>query len=255
MKNSIIFLYFLFLSYSALAETENLLKSWDSKIYNPTNFGLKSLSFEARVSGLTESLKSALIIPNINSVFFRITWDAKNQFNVKLNGFPPGFEEIKNSLELTMVDKLRFFIPLKIFDPIKGYEVSVNRLDSGVQYNLEDKSYLKDITQIQVLFDGANNLTKIDLKGSNIKETNTFTFEDLEGTKHLILKNLLVESMGAQGVFAMSYDVSYVSVGKFHFPKTISVTTQLQSLPGDKGQKQIFTDSKYQINFSNFLVK
>lgn len=255
MKYSTIFLYFLLFSTSAFSQGENLLKIWDSKVYDPTDFGLKSFSCEAKVNGLTETLKSALIIPNIHSVFFKITWDVKNQFTVKLVGLPQGFNEIKNSLELTMVDKLRFFIPSKIYGSIKDYELSVNRSDSGIQYILDDKSYLKNITQIQVLFDGANNLSKMDFKGTNLKEANTFVFEELEGTKKLSLKNFLVESFGAQGVFAMSYAVNYNKVGKYYFPKTITITTQLQSLPGEKGQKQILTDSNYQINFSNFLVK
>lgn len=255
MKNSIIFLYFLFLSTSVFAQTENLLISWDSKIYNPKDFGLTSLSCEARITGLTESLKTTLIIPNISNVFFRITWDPKNQFSVKLVGLPPGFNEIKNSLELTLVDKLRFFIPLKIYEGIQDYEIKANRSDSGTQYILEDKSYLKGITKIEVSFDTAKKLSKMDLSGTNFREINTFTYDEVQGTKKFFLKNFLVENVGAQGVFAMSYDVDYADVGKYYFPKKINITSQVQSLPGEKGQKQIYTNSKYQITFSNFLVK
>src|SRR5574343_1755482 len=98
MKYSTIFLYFLLLSTSAFSQGENLLKTWDSKVYDPTDLGLKSFSCEAKVNGLTETLKSALIIPNIQNVFFKITWDVKNQFTVKLIALPQGFNEIKNSL-------------------------------------------------------------------------------------------------------------------------------------------------------------
>jgi hypothetical protein len=252
MKISTIFLYSLFFCASIWAQSENLLKSWDSKVYNPTDFGLTSLSFEARVSGLTETLKSSLIIPNISSVFFRVTWDNKKRFRVKLIGLPPGFNEIKNSLELTMLDKLRFFIPNKTNEFAQGYELSAEKLDSGIKYTLDDKTFLKDITKIEVFFDGAKNLSKVDFKG---REINTFTFEEQTGSKKLLLKNLLVEVPGAQGIFAVNYAVDYINVGKFYFPKSISVASQAQSAAGEKVQKQIFAESKTKITFSNFLVK
>jgi hypothetical protein len=81
------------------SQAENLLKSWDSKVYNPKNEGLNSLSFEAKVNGLAESLKTTLIIPNISKVFFKVTWDKKNQFKVNLIGLPQGFNELKNSFK------------------------------------------------------------------------------------------------------------------------------------------------------------
>ena len=255
MKNSIIFLYFLFLWTSVLAQTESLFKSFDNKIYNPKELGLNSLSVDAKVKGLTETLKATLIVPNISNVFFRITWDPKKQFNVKVIGLPPGFNEIKNSLELTMVDKLRYFIPPKIINLVKDYSLSTKKLDSGIQYTLEDKTFLKGITKIDAFFDRDNNLSKMEFKGLNIWEMNTFKYEELSGTKKLVIKNFLVESGGPQVVYATSYSVDYTNVGKFFFPKTISITAQVQTLPGEKGSKQTLAESKSEITFSNFQVK
>jgi hypothetical protein len=255
MKISTIFLYALFFCGSLWAQSDNLLKSWDSRVYNPIDSGLTSLSFEARVSGLTEALKSSLILPNISAVFFQVTWNPKNKFTVKLVGLPTGFIEIKNSLELTMLDKLRFFIPNKINDLTQGYEFSTQKSDSGSQYTLDDKTFLKTITKIEVFFDGEKNLSKLDFRGTNIREVNTFTFDNQAGPSKLLLKNLLVEAVGAQSVVAVNYAVSYSQVDKYFFPKSISVTSQIQSLVGEKGQKQVFAESKSKITFSNFLVK
>jgi hypothetical protein len=252
MKISIIFLYFLFFTTTGLAQAENLLESWDEKVYNPSNLGLSSLSFEARVTGLPETLKSSLIIPNIKDVFFRVDWNVKNKFTVKLVGLPSGFVEIKNSLELTMIDKLRFFIPNKIFQSMQGYELSSQKLDSGIQYTLEDKTFLKDITKIEVFFNAEKNLSKVELK---VREVNTFTYDKQAGSQKLFLKNLLVETIGSQGVFAMSYDVNYTNVDKYYFPKSINVISRIQSPSGEKGQKQVFAEVKSKITFSNFLVK
>lgn len=255
MKISIIFLYALFFCGALWAQSENLLKSWDTRVYNATDFGLTSLSFEARVSGLTEALKSSLILPNISSVFFQVTWNAKNKFTVKLIGLPSGFIEIKNSLELTMLDKLRFFIPNKINELAPGYEFSAQKLDSGSQYTLDDKTFLKAITKIEVFFDAGKNLSKIDFRGTNIREVNTFTFDEQAGPGKLLLKNLLVETVGAQAVAAINYAVDYFKVDKYYFPKSIIVTSQIQSPAGEKGQKQVFAESKSKITFSNFLIK
>ena len=71
----------------------------------------------------------------------------------------------------------------------------------------------------------------------------------------MLLKNLLVETVGAQAVVAINYAVDYFKVDKYYFPKSISVTSQIQSPSGEKGQKQVFAESKSKINFSNFLVK
>ncbi len=252
MKISTIFLYFLFFSNSVLAQPENLLKTWDEKVYNPRDFGLNSLSFEARVSGLTENLKSNLIIPSIKDVFFRVTWNIKKGFSVKLVGLPIGFTEIKNSLEITMVDKLRFFIPNKIFESMQGYELSAQKLDSGIQYSLDDKTFLKEITKIEVFFNAEKKLSKVELKG---REINTFTYERQPDSQKLLLKNLLVEFVGDQSTYAMSYEVNYTNVEKYYFPKSINIISKLQSSVGEKGQKQVFAEVKSKITFSNFLVK
>lgn len=252
MKISTIFLYFLFFITSALAQSENLLKTWDEKVYNPTDFGLNTLSFEARVSGLTENLKSTLIIPSITDVFFRVTWNIKKGFSVKLVGLPIGFNEIKNSLELTMVDKLRFFIPNKIFESMQGYELSAQKLDTGIQYSLDDKTFLKEITKIEVFFNAEKQLSRVELKG---KEVNTFTYGRQGDSQKLLLKNLLVETVGGQSTYAMSYEVNYTNVDKFYFPKSINIISKLQSSSGETGQKQVFAEVKSKITFSNFLVK
>ncbi len=254
-KLSIFFLYLIFSSAPGFSNNEILLNTWDSKVYNPKDNGLVSLTFEARVGGLTESLNSSLIIPNISKVYFEVTWDNKKQFNVKVLGLPSGFAELKQALEMTMVDKLRFFIPTSFFSLFKDYKVSSKKIDSGMQYTLEDKTYLKEITQMDIFFDQDKKLTKIGIGSSKGREINSYKFEEISSEGKYLLKSYLVENVGIQGAFAMSYDIEYSQMGKFYFPSKITITSQMQSLPGEKGERQIFSEAKSVITFSNFSIK
>jgi hypothetical protein len=255
MKNAIIFLYLILFPSIVFSQGENLLKSWDSKIYNPKNEGVNFLSFDAKVNGLAESLKTTLIIPNISKVFFKITWDKKNQFKINLMGLPKGFNELKNSLESTMIDKLRFFIPTSFYEPLSEYQISTKIVESGTQYTLEDKSFLKEATKVEVFFNKAKNLSKMEIYSLRGKEVNSFTFEDSSIENKLLIKDFLVENVSAQGVFALSYSIEYAKVNKFVLPKKILISSQLHSTPTENGQKQVFSESKYEVSFSNFSVK
>ncbi len=255
MNTSIFFLYLILFPTLVFSQGENLLKSWDSKIYNPKNEGLNSLSFDAKVDGLAESLKSNLIIPNISKVFFKITWDKKNQFKVNLMGLSQGFNELKNALESTMIDKLRFFIPTSFYEPLSEYQISTKIVESGIQFTLEDKTFLKEATKVEVFFNKAKNLSKLEIYSLRGKEINSFIFGESSIENKLLLKEFLVENVGAQEIFALSYSVEYAKVNKFLLPKRISITSQLHSLPTGNGQKQVFSESKYEVSFSNFSVK
>jgi hypothetical protein len=255
MNTSIFFLYLILFPTLVFSQGENLLKSWDSKIYNPKNEGLNSLSFDAKVDGLAESLKTNLIIPNISKIFFKITWDKKNQFKVNLMGLPQGFNELKNALESTMIDKLRFFIPTSFYEPLSEYQISTKLVESGTQYTLEDKTFLKEATKIEVFFNKTKNLSKVEINSLRGKEVNSFIFEDSSIEKKFLIKDLLIENVSAQGVFALSYLVEYAKVNKFVLPKRISITSQLHSTPTETGQKQVFSETKYEVSFSNFSVK
>jgi hypothetical protein len=167
-------------------------------------------------------------------------------------GLPQGFNDLKNSLEMTMVDKLRFFIPTPFFEGFKDYNVTSKTIDTGFQYTLEDKTFLKDITKLEVFFNKENLLSKIEING---RETNIFTFDSTLADKKLLLKDLIIESGGSQGVFALSYSVEYQKINKYIFPKKIFISSQLQSSSKEGGQKQIFSEVKSEVIFSNFTVK
>lgn len=255
MKNTIIFLYLILFPPMIFSQGENLLKSWDNKVYNPKNEGLNFLSFDAKVNGLAESLKTSLIIPNISKVFFKITWDKKNQFKINLMGLPKGFNELKNSLESTLIDKLRFFIPTSFYEPLSEYQISAKIVESGTQYTLEDKTFLKEATKVEIFFNKEKKLSKMEINSLRGKEVNTFNFEDSSIENKLLIKDFLIENLSPQGVFALSYSVEYAKVNGFVLPKKISITSQLHSPPTENGQKQVFSESKYEVSFSNFSVK
>ena len=139
--------FFFSFSVSAAQNADILINRFDRTLYNPKNLGLKKLFFEARIAGLTESLKARTIIEKINEIYYEVKWNNKTGFTIEVIGLPQGFKEMKYQLKMLLADKLYFFIPLRIKDRVKDYTARARQESNLIYVEMTDESNEKNISK------------------------------------------------------------------------------------------------------------
>jgi len=253
----LLFLTFL-ISFSAMAvqNADLLINRFDRDLYNPKNLGLKKLTFEARIAGLTESLKAKTIIENINEIYYEVQWNNKTGFSLQVVGLPQGFREIRYQLKMLLADKLYFFIPLKIRNRTKDYRGVVKKERNLLYVTLTDPSNEKNISKINLVFDKQGRLNIIDSFSLGFRTKTTMTLEkESWSRKKWVLNELLMENIQKNINSSTNYQVTYKKVGKFAFPEVVDILTEVKTLK-DKfsGDSKVLGQVKSKINFSNFKV-
>ena len=258
MTMRILFLTLLF-SFNALAvqNADILINRFDKNLYNPKNLGLKKLFFEARIAGLTESIKAKTILENIHEIYYEVKWNNKVGFTIAVVGLPQGFREIKHQLKMLLADKLYFFIPLKIKDSVKEYQARVKAQNGNTQVTMIDTSNEKNISKVIMDFDKQGRLLTIDSHALGYRTKTTMTLDkEAWSRKKWVLNELLLENIQRNMNSSTNYSVSYKKVGKFAFPKVIDILTEIKTIADPKsGESKVLGQVKSKITFSNFKSK
>ncbi|TDJ08266.1 MAG: hypothetical protein E2O68_02220 [Deltaproteobacteria bacterium] len=249
----------IFFSFSAVAaqNVDILVNRFDKNLYNPKNLGLQKLTFEARIAGLTQSLKAKTIIENIHEIYFEVKWSNKTGFTLNVVGLPQGFKEIKYQLKMLLADKLYFFIPLKIKDTIKDYQGTAKKIDGKTHVTMIDTSNEKNISKVILVFDRRGRLNTIDSYALGYRTKTTMTLEkESWSRKKWVLNELLIENIQSNINSSTNYQVFYKKVGKFAFPETIDILTEVKTVVGkNSSESKVLGQVKSKITFSNFKSK
>jgi hypothetical protein len=254
----ILFLTLLFsFSVHAVQNADILINRFDKNLYNPKNLGLNKLFFEARIAGLTESIKAKTIIENIHDIYYEVRWNKKVGFTITVVGLPQGFKEIKHQLKMLLADKLYFFIPLKIKNSVKDYQARVEEKNGNNQVTMTDTSNEKNISKVIMDFDKQGRLITIDSHALGYRTKTTMTLDkEAWSRKKWVLNELLLENIQRNMNSSTKYSVSYKKAGSFSFPETIDILTEIKTIADPKsGESKILGQVKSKITFSNFKSK
>lgn len=248
---------FLSLSVSAAQNADILINQFDKKLYNPKNLGLKRLFFEARISGLTESIKSKTIIENINEIYFEVNWNSETGFTITVIGLPKGFKQIKYQLKMLLADKLYFFIPLKIKNSVKGYTPKVKKDGDLTYITMTDSTNEKNISKVLITIDAEGKINTIESSALTYRtKTTMFMAKEKWSRSKWAMNELTIENFQNNINSSTTYQLSYEQIKNFSFPKTIDILTEIKTVPSSNTeQSKVLGRVKSQINFSKFKLK
>jgi hypothetical protein len=228
------------------------IKEFDIRYYHPENFGLKDLVFEVRVSNLVETLNKRQNFGKIEDLYFKIYWMFPGQYQIKVNGFPNGFKEIKYQLKQMIKNRLDFVIPLKLSPRVRGYELKYSKSEKYTAIKGKDRVGSSPVSEIQLKFK----------KNGMLKEFKTFSPTGVNTTdfnlktKGWSNNKWVVDKMTTkliQGVqlTTIENDFEYESVKGFGFPTKVDIVTTQEIMVNNKSNKRSVNSS---ITFSNYEV-
>ena len=248
-------IYAFFLSLlPALYVASNELTIFESRLYNPTKYGLTKFQVQATVPNLQRHLKATLSFGEINQIIYRISWNTSQKVDISIEGLPEGFAQLRAQLKAFLMPYMDFIIPKKFTDRFSSYNFERTTNETGVLLKGTDKTQLRDVRAVDIQF-GSNGLVEfIESMSSRGTQRLSMEYSQHPGTnnRYLITKTTTESLLGPQKV-TNETAVSHQRHGSYILPSSITVTTKVSaSNPESPAQESTNTLSiafnEYKIN-------
>jgi len=239
---------------SLWAETaENLIENYDLRTYSPQAIGAKDLVFRINVLGLTESLNQELSYGKLENVYFEVYWQAPNDWRIEVEGMPAGFIEKKTVLASLVVGYLGYVIPQKLAPKVSGYALVVGPQGAGYVIKGEDKSNVRGINKIEIVFDQEGKTTSFKTFAPNGVQGNIFSYKNRTWANNKwAFDRVVIETIQGFRKTVSETDIKFLTVAGFAFPETIKVSTKVGFNNGKELDPK--TESKLELQFSKYEV-
>lgn len=246
--------FLLMLSFNISAVNISEVNEFDIRYYHPESFGLKDLVFEVRVSNLVETLNKKQSFGKIEDLYFKVYWMFPGQYQIQVNGFPKGFDEVKYQLKQMIKNRLDFVVPLKLSPRVRSYELSYFNIKGGKGIKGKDRTGSRPVSEIQLKFKSNGMLQEF--KSFSPTGVNSSIFK--LGTKSWSNNKWVVENMTIkliQGVqlTTIENEFEYKSYSGFGFPSKVDITTT-QEIVTNNGGKPNKRSVNSSIEFSKYEV-
>lgn len=263
----IIFLFLIFPMFcgNILADTrsEEVIKRYDIGYYHPERYGLRDLTFDVRIKGLTEKLNQQMIFGKLSDVHFKVYWlssgdpmEKSFQYQIMVIGMPKGFEEMKKGLKQMVAARLDYVIPQLLIESVKEYSTEFSNNQSGGVITCTDKTHKNPIDKMEIFFDRKGRMTRYATYSPAGRTDTTMEMSPKAWSKNKwVVDQLTVKKHQGIQTTEMSYSFDYLKVGMYGFPKKIVVTTkQMLSRPTGPNEQRLMQKVSTDLSFSNYLV-
>jgi hypothetical protein len=229
------------------------IQQFDLRYYNPINFGLKDLVFEARITGLLETLNKQKSYGLLTDLYFKIYWIFPGKFHVDVFGLPNGFHRVKRELSNIIKTRLDYVIPQKLASKLRSYSIKKKKVGNRTQIKALDESHMRTVSEMHFYFKRKGVLEEVKTfspVGSN-KAKLSMEVKQWSHNK-LVLSGVETESMQGMQKTIVNSDIKYMTVKGFGFPKQINSQTTYELVLGNK--KETKSGAESEIIFSKFEV-
>ena len=251
---NLLFSLFIMIQMLCFSVSHASIKNFESKYYNPIDHGLKDLVFEVEIPNLKNTIKEQFKISNLEDIYFRVYWIHPDIYRIEVNGFPDGFTQLKKSFVQQIYPQMEYVIPEKYSSILEGYELKTIKEKDVTIIIANDKSGMKDINEMRLLFDNNGKLKKttvLNPLGIFTSDYNMTTLKLSHG-KFIISKK---DTISTKGIFitTINVNVNYDNFKNFVFPKMLTSITKLQSKGKNKKARTLRRKS-LQMNFRNYII-
>lgn len=236
--------------------SSEVVESFDLRSYGPIKNGLKDLTCEIRVEGLTKKLKEELVSLNIKEeIFYKLYWLYPGKLDIVVEGLPKGFLELKANLKNLVINRVDYLIPQDLAKRLRSYQLEVKKLKNSTVVKGIDPTNNKAINKIELIFDGDETLKTYKSYSPLGYQESNFTYTKKSWSKNkLVLEATEAKSIQGPQVTEIDTEIKYENQVGFGFPEEISIkTTQYVVAPGKEEKKQE-RKGKTKISFSNYKI-
>lgn len=233
------------------------IENFDIRYYDPSNYGLRDLVFEIRMTNLVETMKQRLQIKDLVDVYFKIYWMYPGKYKVDVEGLPAGFKEIKAELKSMVKNRLDFVIPQKLSPKVRSYDLKSKKSKRGTTIVGVDKTHTRAVNEIRLSFDGGGKLTGFKTMSPMGVNTSEMKMSAKSWSHNKwVVDRLTVKSIQGIQMTEINHDVKYKNVDGFGFPEKVEVSTtrklvKPQPVKNKREQLKLKTEvqfSKYEVN-------
>lgn len=240
--------------------SEEAIKRYDIGYYHPERVGLKDLTFEVRIEGLTEKLNQQLIFGKLSDVFFKVYWmqdeTAQVQSKVLVIGMPNGFDEMKKGLRQMVIDRLDYVVPKMLAESMKECSSVFSSTSYGGFITCIDQTHQRPVDRIEVFIDQKGRMTRY-ATYSPIGKTDTsmtMSAKSWSNNKWLLDTMKVKQFQGIQNT-VIDYTFEYDKVDTFGFPKKIGIKNSLYLVrPTEAKEEKLMRETETALVFTNYVV-
>tara|TARA_R110000868_G_scaffold97619_9_gene268617 strand:+ start:7539 stop:8369 length:831 start_codon:yes stop_codon:yes gene_type:complete len=233
----------------------DMIKRFDQNQYSPIKYGLKEVVFEARVSGLEESIKNRYALTKLNDLHFSVYWLSPGRVEIEVIGLPPGFDTLKQELKRIIYERLEYVVPQDLSGRLRGYNFESSRMkNSDVLLKGKDETHSKAISQINLVFAQDSSLKSMKTFSPSGSQTAVFKSE----VKPWSHSKRVVTQVSVEGVTGIQKTIvetaiSYVAKDGFGVPQSIKTNTKVEAMTNKDGAQHSTISSEillsdYKIN-------
>jgi len=252
----VVSLFFLLL-FSINSSAVNIpeVNEFDIRYYHPESYGLKDLVFEVRVSNLVETLNKRQSFGKIEDLYFKVYWMFPGQYQIEVNGFPKGFEEVKYQLKQMIKNRLDFVVPLKLAPRVRSYELSYFKTSSGKGVRGKDRTGTRPVSEIQLKFKSNGMLEEFKTFSPTGVNSSTFDLgvKGWSNNKWVVDKMTIKLIQGVQ-LTTIENEFEYKSYNGFGFPEKVDIRTTQEIVTNNEKNKPNKRTVNSTIEFSKYEV-
>lgn len=232
------------------------ITTYDVRFYNPKESGVQDLAFEVRYDGLKEMIEDRLGVKNLIDVYFQVYWLMPGKFKIQVAGLPDGFEELRAELRAMVRSRLDLVIPSNLSSRLRGYRLTTQSIDGGVQVIGKDPTHSKVINELTLNFSNDGRLTRI--RTQSPMGTNTTNLEMSPkswSNNKWVLDKIKVRTIQGIQATTIEQEIEYKTEAGFGLPEKVEIKTTQQLIrpEDDEGETFEATDEAV-IRFSNYRV-
>ncbi len=242
------------------AASDEVIKRYDIGLYHPDRFGLKDLTFEVRIDGLTDKLNQQLIFGKLSDVYFKVYWlqdeTGAVQSKILVIGMPNGFDEMKKGLKQMVADRMDFVVPKMLAESLKECTTTFSPASYGGFVTCVDTTHQRAVDKMEIYFDKQGKMTRF-MTLSPVGKTDStmqMSAKPWSNNKWVVDSMKVKQFQGIQSTVT-DYEFIYEKTELFGFPKTIVVKTAQYLLKAtEKNQEQLMRNTETALKFSNYAV-
>ncbi len=240
----------------ANSDGKSFLSSFDISYYYPQRHGLKDLSVEIHLIGLTQKLNDQLVFGKLKDVYYELSWKFPDKVKIDILGMPNGFTEIKNQLKQDILLRLDFIVPYPLETRLRGYSIELKEDKNGFSLVCKDPTNMQDANEVILAFSKDKKLERFVVKRPIGLESANLKMSKKSWSKgKLVLDKYMVRKTHGVQTIQMTSDISYETNVGIGLPAKISTSTkQILTQPGLKKSGTYERENKSELVFRNYKV-
>lgn len=228
------------------------VEQYELKSYSPINYGLKDLTFEARIKNLKEVLEGKYNFSNLIDVYYKVYWIFPGQYQMSVEGLPDGFNELELELKSILKEKLEFVVPKGISSKLRAYKLSYKSKKPTVIEGI-DPTQSRTANRIELEFSGDGKLEEFrSFSPYNVTKSILELSSKSWSHNKWVIESYKVVSETPQSLTSVTNLIEYETHSGIGLPKSVKTRTKVEA----KGKEKNTTLSEEgsELTFSNYEV-